>query len=944
MATPAMIHTRTRSRWYMESPIRRAASPLVHKGAIKHVSKRRRIGMSSLNVNRLPPPSSDTDSNRDSHSLPNRFSLSSPRTVSRTHRRSGVPRRPKPLPLSGDEQALSPRKRKRSDIESVSDESWIETEDEMPEFIAEDDQHLLQMAPASALHRLRKSELVRLWKVCGMWSDDDEEGNDISNLDLKRGLSKVDLVNGLIKARKQAAAHEPSALQDHKPTSRESGSSSLASPPSSSGDSQLIRDVGVEVSPRAPRRWRGRQRPPLDAVNRKERQAKISVRPKGTGRRDTRKARFDQTVKSPSQKATRLRQTRSSTVSSQYATTSDGSNDPSCEVDLRKPPRHPPRRAVSIVSGVERTPIARRLRPRTRGSASSNGSTEVDADQEDNADAESVSAGNSRQFKRSESTSTRETLDRRAKREALRAMQPDSSSNEEESNDEQDIDHSTSPPSQQRRCSSRTRSGSRSGPVTRSRQNSTHAKVLLGDPIQIDSPPHSDVDVCTRSRTTRSGRAFGDIQERSESTDDVDDDSLEEEEVDEPGGWGADASLAGVTHASLMRLRRDQLVQMCEQRNLEVGGTKPQLAAALITWQRDERLDNLASSSTTSSQGTARPSSPVLMSAVLTHNHRKGEDTPILQRKHIHAEDPATPRRSSDKAPRTPDNDLNLDLQELGLEDFTIQPESLQKMGKIGSGGFKDVYVGKLRGRKVAISEFREHLSEMDIRELKLLAEFRHPNIVRFRGICIPEDTSQVPCMLISELCENGDLFDYIRNVSTPSLKRVLRIMLDIARGLEYLHLRNPAVIHRDCKSTNILINKQGVAKVGDFGLARVKQSTRSMIRSLVGTVNWQAPELWHPHPKYDYKVDVFSVALVYWEMLSGWIGEPKYPWEGHNEHYIYDAVGQKHKRPPLTGLRKHWGAEPVNLIERMWHQDPAERPTMSDVVADLEALLAECT
>lgn len=67
--------------------------------------------------------------------------------------------------------------------------------------------------------------------------------------------------------------------------------------------------------------------------------------------------------------------------------------------------------------------------------------------------------------------------------------------------------------------------------------------------------------------------------------------------------------------------------------------------------------------------------------------------------------------------------------------------------------------------------------------------------------------------MLVSELCENGDLFDYIvsgfadncppfltaqRNVPPPTLKRVLSLMLDIARGLEYLHLRKPAVIHRD--------------------------------------------------------------------------------------------------------------------------------------------------
>jgi hypothetical protein len=66
-----------------------------------------------------------------------------------------------------------------------------------------------------------------------------------------------------------------------------------------------------------------------------------------------------------------------------------------------------------------------------------------------------------------------------------------------------------------------------------------------------------------------------------------------------------------------------------------------------------------------------------------------------------------------------------------------------------------------------------------------------------------------------------------------------------------------------------------------------------------------------------------------------------KYPWEGHNEHYIYDAVGTKHRRPTTSGLRKHWGTEPVALMERMWHQDPRERPTMTDVVDDLEQMFA---
>ena len=111
--------------------------------------------------------------------------------------------------------------------------------------------------------------------------------------------------------------------------------------------------------------------------------------------------------------------------------------------------------------------------------------------------------------------------------------------------------------------------------------------------------------------------------------------------------------------------------------------------------------------------------------------------TPVLLRSHVHGHDPATPHaspqatkssldtarpdhpsdkdnaRSSDTSKRTNhEADLNLDLAELGLEDSMIKPEHLTKLEKIGSGGFKDVYVGKLRGRKVAISEFREHLSE----------------------------------------------------------------------------------------------------------------------------------------------------------------------------------------------------------------------------------------
>lgn len=136
--TPAMIHTRTRSRWYMESPLR-AASPLKHKGAVRHVPKRRRLGMSSLSVNRLPS-SSDTDSN-ETYPLRSRFfQPASPRVTPRVNKRSGAQRRSRPSTLFEVPDEMSPRKRKRSEDGSSSmsgSESWVETEDEFPDFIGE---------------------------------------------------------------------------------------------------------------------------------------------------------------------------------------------------------------------------------------------------------------------------------------------------------------------------------------------------------------------------------------------------------------------------------------------------------------------------------------------------------------------------------------------------------------------------------------------------------------------------------------------------------------------------------------------------------------------------------------------------------------------------------------------------------------------------------------
>lgn len=260
-----------------------------------------------------------------------------------------------------------------------------------------------------------------------------------------------------------------------------------------------------------------------------------------------------------------------------------------------------------------------------------------------------------------------------------------------------------------------------------------------------------------------------------------------------------------------------------------------------------------------------------------------------------------SPQKS--QMPETTSKELpGLDLERLDLVDHEILPEKLEKQEKIGSGAFKDVYKGlyhvsRTRVIKVAICDLRDELTEMDIKELTFLRDLRHENIVRFIGISLPPRPGPVPCAIVSELCENGDLFDYIRNVSPPSDVEIFGILLQISRGLEYLHTRKPMIVHRDCKSTNVLITEHGVAKISDFGLARVRRSARAMIRSLVGTVNWQAVELWSARPQYNEKADVWSAAMTFWETLQWHQPEKRYPFQGMNEHQIYLNVRQKNLR-----------------------------------------------
>ncbi|KAK3433480.1 hypothetical protein EUGRSUZ_D01371 [Eucalyptus grandis] len=194
---------------------------------------------------------------------------------------------------------------------------------------------------------------------------------------------------------------------------------------------------------------------------------------------------------------------------------------------------------------------------------------------------------------------------------------------------------------------------------------------------------------------------------------------------------------------------------------------------------------------------------------------------------------------------------------------------------KIGSGGFGDVFYGKLKdGREIAVKVLSNDSNQGKrefSNEVTLLSRIHHRNLVQLLGYCQEDGRN----MLVYELMHNGTLKEHLFGPLTRErnfnwIKR-LEIAEDTARGIEYLHTGCvPAIIHRDLKSTNILLDSNLRAKVSDFGISKSQVDGVSHVSSAVrGTVGYLDPEYCISQESTD-KNDVYSFGVILLELISG--------------------------------------------------------------------------
>ncbi|XP_016437779.1 putative receptor-like protein kinase At1g80640 isoform X2 [Nicotiana tabacum] len=198
---------------------------------------------------------------------------------------------------------------------------------------------------------------------------------------------------------------------------------------------------------------------------------------------------------------------------------------------------------------------------------------------------------------------------------------------------------------------------------------------------------------------------------------------------------------------------------------------------------------------------------------------------------------------------------------------------NFQEQTALGEGRLGCVYKAQFNNDiQAAVKRFRggEQDAEKEFEnEVDLLSKFQHQNIILLLGYCIHANAQ----FLVYEMMQNGSLEFQLHGPtrgSALSWHLRMKIALDVARGLEYLHERcNPPVIHRDLKSSNVLLDSNFNAKLSDFGLAIAGWNLNKSNVKLSGTLGYVAPE-YLLDGKLTDKSDVYAFGIILLELLMG--------------------------------------------------------------------------
>ncbi|XP_070613510.1 serine/threonine-protein kinase Nek1 isoform X3 [Erythrolamprus reginae] len=248
------------------------------------------------------------------------------------------------------------------------------------------------------------------------------------------------------------------------------------------------------------------------------------------------------------------------------------------------------------------------------------------------------------------------------------------------------------------------------------------------------------------------------------------------------------------------------------------------------------------------------------------------------------------------------------------------------KAQKIGEGSFGKAILVKAKEngkqyviKEINISKMSNKEREESRREVAVLANMKHPNIVLYR-----ESFEEAGCLyIVMDYCEGGDLFKKINAQKGVffSEDQIMDWFVQICLALKHVHDRK--ILHRDIKSQNIFLTKDGTIQLGDFGIARVLNSTVELARTCIGTPYYLSPEICENKP-YNNKSDMWALGCVLYEMCT-----LKHAFEaGNMKNLVLKIISGSF--PPVSTRYSH---ELRSLISQLFKRNPRDRPSVNSLL-----------
>eukprot|EP01113_Clastostelium_recurvatum_P000736 TRINITY_DN10330_c0_g1_i1.p1 TRINITY_DN10330_c0_g1~~TRINITY_DN10330_c0_g1_i1.p1 ORF type:complete len:530 (-),score=138.01 TRINITY_DN10330_c0_g1_i1:100-1689(-) len=268
-----------------------------------------------------------------------------------------------------------------------------------------------------------------------------------------------------------------------------------------------------------------------------------------------------------------------------------------------------------------------------------------------------------------------------------------------------------------------------------------------------------------------------------------------------------------------------------------------------------------------------------------------------------------------------------------------IDPSEITREFVLGDGSFGSVYKGRCRQKDVAVKVLFRQLEEKTLRdfrkEVAIMSKIFHPNIVLFLGACTSVPGKLQICTELMKSNLETILMDQSLKFTVLARMKMAR---DAALGILWLHSSNPVCIHRDLKTSNLLVDSNLTVKVCDFGLSQITKKGQSLHdgrEGAKGTPLWMAPEVLLGRT-FNEKADVYSFGLVLWQMVTR-----KELFTEYTElDPFIDAICYRGVRPPIPADTP---AAISSLIQACWAHRPETRPDFSKIVECLEDIIVDC-